>query len=58
MKGFVAGIIFTLATEGAVAVAAVVYMAKNGGKNEKAIEIAVEIVICVGGIIKILRKKK
>ena len=27
-------------------------------KMKKAIEIAVEIVICVGGIIKILRKKK
>ena len=35
MKGFVAGINFTLAAESAVAVAAVVYMAKNGGKNEK-----------------------
>ena len=35
MRGFVAGIIFTLATESAVAVAAVLYMAKNGGKNEK-----------------------
>lgn len=30
MRGFVAGIIFTLATESAVAVAAVVYMTKNG----------------------------
>ena len=35
MKGFVAGIIFTLAAESAVAVATVVYMAKNGSKNEK-----------------------
>ena len=35
MKGFVAGLIFTLAAEGTVTVAAVVYMAKNGGKNEK-----------------------
>ena len=35
MKGFVAGVIFTLVAESAVAVAAVIYMAKNGGKNEK-----------------------
>ena len=35
MKGFVTGIIFTLVTEGTIAVAAVVYMTKNGGKNEK-----------------------
>ena len=35
MKGFVAGIIFTLAAESAVAVAVVVYTTKNGGKNEK-----------------------
>ena len=35
MKGFVAGIIFTLAAESAVAVAYITYMTKNGGKNEK-----------------------
>lgn len=59
MKGFLAGVILTIVAEGAIAVAIMIKYGKErrGCVMKLVIEAAMEVVICIAAILKVIKKK-
>ena len=56
MKGFLAGVILTILAEGVAAVA-IMIKERRGCVMKLVIEAAMEVVICIAAILKVIKKK-